>query len=317
MNKERWTIIIGFLSLIVIGCEKENSLPTVQQLPLFEVYEPTYHRSEVEPNNFFEQTATNEITPFLAEVSGIVQGVKNDALVYMQEDSGNRAVVYAYNEKGKLKAEIILTGIQNRDWEDIAIGGGPESNQSYIYVGDFGDNNQMREELRIFRFEEPQIDTTLSEQKIYVDATTLKYSYPDGPKDAETLMINPFNNSLIIISKRDALVRVYELPFPHDEKEMVQAVFKGTLPFKTIVGGDISRDGKEILIKTYGEVYHWYTEFENPLLTLFHQRPTKCFYTPEVKGEAIGWTNQGDGYFTISETDNGRADPIIYKYTRK
>ena len=34
-----------------------------------------------------------------------------------------------------------LTGAKMRDWEDIAVGPGPEPNVDYLYVGAIGDND--------------------------------------------------------------------------------------------------------------------------------------------------------------------------------
>lgn len=37
-----------------------------------------------------------------------------------------------------------------------------------------------------------------------------------------------------------------------------------TLPFSYFVGGDISRDGKEIVMKTYQNIYYWPRKMEKP-----------------------------------------------------
>lgn len=316
------SFIFSFLAIGLLcftSCKKEkieDELPKEEpEIPI--AYQAAYHRSEIEFEATFENEFSNLVTRHLAESSGLVEGRNNRDLVYIHEDSGNRATVYAYDKFGKYKGEFILIGIQNRDWEDMAIGKGPEDGKNYIYIADFGDNNQAREELRIHRFEEPIIDNINEEFKINIDnVVTLKYKYPDGPRDAETLLLNPFNKSLIVVTKREANVHVYELPFPQNETDVVPITFKGALPFRSMVGGDISEDGEHIIMKTYGEVYYWQTKNQDPIKTLFDNKPVQVEYIPEVQGESIGWAANASGYYTISETDDGRAEPILYFYKR-
>lgn len=308
--------IAGFISL---SCSKtdDDVIGTGNTVP--EIFEPQYTRLDPEVSHEFSLFNDNIITKNLIEVSGIVSGRKNKGVVYMHEDSGNRNVVFVFDTIGVFLGEIILVGVQNRDWEDIAIGPGPKPGVNYLYVGDIGDNRSGRPHLFIHRLEEPDFTADLQSpfRLEITDFETIKYVYPDGARDAETLMINMNTRDLIVISKREVNVHVYQLPYPQrTDGENADIYFRGKLPFRTIVGGDISPNGDEILIKDYGAVYHWQNASEDPIATLFEQAPKSVAYVPEVQGESVGWSWRGDGYFTITETEKIQADPILYHYKR-
>ena len=62
----------------------------------------------------------------LKEVSGVASSVSNKGLLWAHNDSGNSPEVYLLNEKLEVVATCNLDGIENRDWEDIAVGPGPD-----------------------------------------------------------------------------------------------------------------------------------------------------------------------------------------------
>ncbi len=308
-------ILSAILIFILPACEKEN----IGNNRDCNIYLATYSRHDSRTSNTFFLFNESILTQPLPEASGIVSGRKNPGMVYIHEDSGNRPVVYVYDTLGNYRGDIILMDIQNRDWEDIAIGPGPEEGQSYIYVGDIGDNKSVRDHLKIHRFPEPDLSSFSSETAFSLDIEdvfTLSYRYAEGASDAETLMVDPATKNLVVVTKRDVGVHVYLLPYPHSNNGIAKAVFKGHLPLRTIVGGGISPDGSQILLKDYGAIYHWMVQ-DDVISTLFNQTPVKVAYVPEVQGEAVGWTHDGKGYFTTTETEKHEADPVLYHYRRK
>jgi hypothetical protein len=310
------------LPLPLLSCNKNGeTVEVVTPLPSdadTTVFEAPYSRYSLETNQTYTLFAQPHLTYKLPEASGIVTGRTNKGLVYIHEDSGNRHVVFVYDTLGTHLGDIVLVGAKNRDWEDLAIGPGPEKGKNYIYVGDIGDNSSVRSHLTIYRFIEPVIDldTIAIPFKLEIaDFNTITYQYPDGPRDAETLMIDPKNSDLIVISKRDVKVRVYLIPYPQNTHDLAVTYFKGVLPFREIVAGDISPDGRKMMIKDYGRIYHWHVDKRvTALSSLFSVTPTVVEYIPEVQGEALGWTQCGQGYFTTTETKNHAADPILYHY---
>jgi hypothetical protein len=285
--------------------EEENAL-----------YEVNYSLSSVIQSDLFAFENQNLIILNLNEISGLACGKTNTNLVYMIEDKGNDNEVHVFNQQGEFQFKLVIPGLSNTDWEDIAIGVGPDEGKNYIYIADIGDNDANRNSVRIIRFEEPNQSNVSGNSLDINDYDLIDFQYPSGPKDAEVLMLNPFNKSLIVVTKKDALARVYELKYPYNAN-MNQAEFIGLLPFQKLIAGDISHDGSQIVMKNKDIVYYWTTQGNNPLKTLFDQTPVKVDYIVEPQGESIGFSSDGNNFFTISETkDHAGAEPILYRYKK-
>ncbi|WKN40937.1 hypothetical protein [Tunicatimonas pelagia] len=261
--------------------------------------------------------------PTISEASGIVASRSNPDVLWTHNDSGNDSKIFAISSSGETIGEWVVAGATNRDWEDIAIGPGPEEGVHYLYVGDIGDNQAVHPSLNIYRFPEPIINDDNPASGTIQGVEKINIRYPDGARDAETLLVDPLNKDLLILSKRDRLARLYRLPFPQSTSSTITAEKVGEWPreiggiFNQPVGGDISPNGRELLIKSYVEVLYWQREDEQTSIFELMQREPKVLpYTVEPQGEAIGWSADSDGYFTLSEKQ-GSATPQLYFYKRK
>jgi hypothetical protein len=162
----------------------------------------------------------------------------------------------------------------------------------------------------------------MEEQKSWAgDSTahTMAYpihlKYPDGPKDAETLMVDPIEKLIYIGSKRQDSVTVYTTPLLYKTNDTVvltkrcRLFFPGLKLFKWITAGDISKDGQQILIKSYNKVYYWRRHDDEPIWQTLRRRWRLLPYIEEKQGEGICFTPDGKGYYTCSE---GVYTPIYY-----
>jgi hypothetical protein len=129
--------------------------------------------------------------PALDEISGVVVGHRMDGVLWVEEDSGNGAVVYALEPTGEVVAEVTVDGATNEDWEDLAWAKGR------LWVGDIGDNERERSTIQVYLFREPGDRDVTS-----VDATTVRLRYEDGPHDAEAMFVDPRDEHLYIIVKQ-------------------------------------------------------------------------------------------------------------------
>ena len=99
------------------------------------------HNSEFLPGKRLSEIKDKK----LSEVSGLASSIRNPGLLWAHNDSGNRPEVFLIDDKCDIKRIVVLDGIKNRDWEDIAVGPGPDSTKSYVYVGDIGDNDGVHQ----------------------------------------------------------------------------------------------------------------------------------------------------------------------------
>src|ERR1700754_3026600 len=71
----------------------------------------------------------------LPEVSGIASSIVNPGYIWAHNDGQNPAEVYLIDSTAQVKMTCRIK-VENRDWEDIAVGPGPEKGKTYVYVGE-------------------------------------------------------------------------------------------------------------------------------------------------------------------------------------
>ena len=251
----------------------------------------------------------------LNEVSGIDNSGIDGEVFWLHNDSGDSAQIFAIDGKGTHLGRFKLAGIENRDWEDITIGPGPDSGKPYIYLGEIGDNEAIYGLKKIYRIIEPQIDfNKIPYDTTIQDIETITYKYPDGSRDAETLMMDPLTKDLIIVSKREESVRVYRLSYPQNTESINYPEHIATLPITQVTAGDISNSGLKIALKNYESIYYWKRKSNQALEDVFKIKPGHLPYIAEPQGEAICWSNDEKGYFTVSE-EAKNTEARIYYYT--
>lgn len=250
------------------------------------------------------------------EASGIAMSRKNPNVLWTHNDSGDQARLFAFNLQGSHLGVYNIDGIVNRDWEDIAVGPGPDDNETYIYIGDIGDNSAQHDLKFIYRIPEPMVDSNQAPLDTAISlAETITFQYPDGNRDAETLMVDPLTKDIYIISKRESQVKVYLAAYPQSTTQTITLEQVATLNLTLTVGGDISPSGLEILIKTYTTMNYWCRTPEQTLSQAFENEPVTVPYISELQGEAVGWTSDQMGYYTISEEPGG-IPAHLYFYPR-
>lgn len=261
------------------------------------------------PHQFASIPDRASIVPGLIdEASGLADSRTIAGHVWVEEDSGNPAQLNLLSHTGQLVGRFPLPGIVNRDWEDIAIGPGPQADISYLYLADIGDNLGQNEQNYIYRLAEPK---SLTETAGSIDHIAFRYA--DGPRDAEALLLDPITRDLWIISKGEANVRLYLLVYPQSTTSVNTAIFQGELPFTLVTSGNISPDGSEILVKTYTGIYYWpRSNNQSVSKALVGKTYTTLTYLLEPQGEGICFDKDGSGFFTLSERGNAASVTLNY-----
>jgi hypothetical protein len=252
----------------------------------------------------------------LGEVSGLAASVVNAGLFWTINDSGNDPEVYLIDVETNIKRTYVLKGVDNRDWEEIALGPGPKPGKSYLYVGDIGDNLAIHQYKYIYRFEEPVYSADASDNIEISSFDTLVFSLSDEQRDTEAFAVDPRTNDIYIFSKWSRPVNIYHLKATTSKTDTLIAQHVGTLPLSMVVAADFNRDGSELLIKTIKGVFYWKRP-ANVTVTGMLQEPGQSLpYKREPQGEAVAWSTAGDGYYTLSEQKKGEDVHMMF-YQRK
>lgn len=299
-------VLMGALLMIFSGFSCNDKKDSKAHLE----FNPRYSMQNLPVSEAFEgPTNTGPVTDTqIDEASGLVRSVAFDRHFWVHNDSGDQARLFLLNENGSRLATYQVSGATNRDWEDIAIGPGPESGVNYLYIAETGDNRAIYPSVGIYRVPEPRSIGNSTE-----NAAWIEFQYPNGARDAETLLSDPYTGDLYIITKREFPTAVFRLKYPQVTGALTIASHVGNLPFTGALGGDISADGRYITIKTETRVFMWSRTPQESIAEAFSREPVRLAYVPELQGEAIGWSNDGRHYYTISERV---TDPVsLYRYS--
>ncbi|NAS12964.1 hypothetical protein [Poritiphilus flavus] len=153
-------------------------------------------------------SSRGDLPSAVQETSGLI--FHNGKLV-THNDSGDEAVLYEIDTTDlAISRMVTLDNANHTDWEDIT------ADESYIYVGDIGNNLGDRTELTVYRIAKEDYDVSDN-----VTAEAIKFSYEDEPDfmegeepawDAEALVA--YKEELLIFTKQpqDGNTGVYSIP---------------------------------------------------------------------------------------------------------
>jgi len=82
------------------------------------------------------------------------------------------------------------------------------------------------------------------------------------------------------------------------------------------VGAAISPNGKEILVKTYTNLFYYSRKNNEDISETLKKEYSKIGYIMEPQGEAVAFANNNSGFFTLSEKGFSNA-VSLYFYPRK
>jgi hypothetical protein len=187
--------------------------------------------------------------PELPEASGLAIDRRMPGRLWALNDSGD-PVLFALDTNGVVTGRLRVTGARVEDWEAVAVGPCPAG--SCIYIGDIGDNDRNRERITVYRVAEPEgrRDTTAV-------ADVFHATYPDGPHDAESLLITR-DGRLYVVTKGDTgPVTVYRFPAelrsgstpPLERVGKPREAGKPADDYR-ITDGAVSPDGEWVVLRT-------------------------------------------------------------------
>lgn len=247
----------------------------------------------------------------LGEISGLADSRRNPGVLWLHNDSGDKARIFAVNLAGALVAEVALPGVKAVDWEDIAVGPGPQTGSTYLYIGDIGDNQANRKTLKVYRAPEPLVDPGMPGASLELSAVeTLELRYPDGPHDAETLLVDPWTADVLVLTKESSgKSKLYLAKAPLMPGAVADLIKVGKLDFgkgvlpgsQLATAGDISADGLSIGLRSGDTAFEWRRLAGESVAMTILAAPCAVALAKEGQGEAFGYAADGTGFHTVGE----------------
>lgn len=260
----------------------------------------------------------------IVESSGLAASPCQESVLWTHNDSGDDAYIFALDLNGENLGTWKIANAENIDWEDIA-SYKDRTGKCSIYIGEIGNNKLQRHEHAVYRIAEPAVsDATKSSSRrnpLTIGAVeVIRFVYPDFEQDAETLMVEPKSGDIYVVTKRvSGPAGVYRLK-PTFGATDIQRADKVTelsvpaVPNGFVTGGDISADGRRMVICDYAQAYEWSlpetaTQFDE----IWKLEPSRVDLGKRNTGESVCYSASGNSIFATTE---GRNPPLI-EVTRK
>ena len=254
----------------------------------------------------------------LNEVSGLQASYSRVGDFFVHNDD-SRPFVYAIDESGTDLGLVSIVPAKNLDWEDIT--SIPVKEGRWIVAGDIGDNWAKRESIKLYFAEEPKTGKNdrysgRQELKHWLDLT-----YPDGPRDCESMAYDPVASQILLLSKRDKPPRLYAVDLEtaltqnHAELKFLGAASALRPPtsgdrahwggrtdwISQPTGFDISSDGTQAVVITYRSLYRYHREQGEDWLSALQRKPEEVVGPLAAQNEAIAYSVDGKAIYVTTE----------------
>ena len=276
--------VLGAALVLVSGAPARAAGPPA---PTATVLAPTAHASAapggVAPPAPGPALRCQVTDPRLTELSGLV--VIGDRMLAMS-DGGDRVAVYLLDQRCHI-VEVHTAPVDPYDPEDLAV-----SADRTVWLADVGDNRRSR--------------ATVALIALHPDGSTGVYrmTYPDGPHDAEALLLAPDGTPYVVTKDPFGVGGVYRpvtAPVAGGSVRLGKVATVRMHPTGTpggpvgtagqlmITGGAISVDGHRLALRTYTDAYVWPLAGSDVVAALA-TAPQRIPLPPAPQGEAISFS---------------------------
>jgi MYXO-CTERM domain-containing protein len=250
----------------------------------------------------------------LTEVSGLAVSHQDAGLLWLHNDHGGDASLHAATLSGEDSGRYEIIGAENHDWEDLSLGPCPAQGTepcSCLYLADIGDNDLERDGGEIMRFAEPAATGAGAWSQI-TPLDMLSFTWPDGPHDAETLLVHPETGEVLVLTKGET-TGVYAFstipPIPAAEPDTLTLVTTFALAEAgaedaEVTGGAVSPRGYRVVLRTDADLALFTGSFGASLEETLRQDPVLLPTPPPGAGEAAAWSPDGRRIYLVGEGEH-------------
>lgn len=262
--------------------------------------------------------------PELVELSGLAPS-SQAGRYWGHNDYGNQARLFRLDAEGAALGRVQIRGVANRDWEDL--GWLETAGGRCLLIGEIGDNRAQYDSAAIHFLPEPAPGAEAARP-----AGTLRFVYPQGPRDAEGLAFDRAETALYVLSKRATPPVLYRLPAradcapASDEVVTAEPVAELILPpppwsvafgdprrgllFNIPTGLAISRDGRRMAVLTYGAVFVFDRGEGESWADALRREPGRVIFAPMPQAEAIALNEEATRALIGSEGRPGTLQTV-------
>ncbi len=196
----------------------------------------------------------------MSQSSGILT-LNEGASFWTQVDNNSPAEIYEISPDCKVLRTLKVLNNSKVDWEDIA-----HDDQGTIFIGDFGNNNNLRTNLKIFILQhvEQQTDSIRAEVINFRYANQTGFPPPAAFRNFDMEAMVWYNDSLHLFSKNrtdpfTGYTYQYSMPaIPGDYTLSPVDSFKtgdGPMVFFWITGAAVNRKDKQLVLLSHDKIW--------------------------------------------------------------
>ena len=280
-------------------------------------------RDPPEPEPFGDPVYMGQIENHeLDEASGLAASSRRSDLLWMHNDHGARARLYAVGLDGRDLGAVDVPGASNIDWEDLAAF--EIDDVPYLLIADVGDNRAERRSVMLYVVEEPElVGDRFGDGKTASVAWSLEVVSEDGPMDCEGVAVDVPGQRILLVSKRTVPLRLYEVPLLPSDSQARSALVAtrvseiANIPQPTTADRkedprfgqfrsratalDVTRDGSELLLVTYGKAYRFERQAGEGWRAAVSRPPEPVAMPSLAQAEAGAYSRDQQSVFVTSE----------------
>ena len=250
----------------------------------------------------------------LNETSGLVKIAPNKFVTHT--DSGNEPKLFVFDSSGLVQRRIRVSNATNVDWEDITM-----DSKGNLYIGDFGNNNNDRKDLRIYAVASPNTFT-----KDSTIAGITNFTYPDQKAFPPAVALQNydmeaffwFNDSLYLFTKNrtnpyNGYTKCYQLPAKSGTfvAKLVDSFYTGSGGYLnySITGAAVYPNGNKMMLLGYDKCWM----FSNFNGRNFLKGTVNTLSFPALtQKESVWFENAGSLWYTQESSVLGTAG--LYRF---
>lgn len=249
----------------------------------------------------------------LAETSGLAASRRHRDVLWLHDDGGNPARLFAIDTNGNRLATLRIEGVTKTDWEDLAAF--RLDGRDYLLVADTGDNGGLRRTLQLHAIAEP---ARLENARVK-PAWSIAFRWPDGARDCEAVAIDERNRQILLVSKKRQPPEVFALPLqprggvqtaqrlgtlvgvPQPGAEELRRDPKQARTLHHVTAADISPDDRTLAVMTYRDLL-LYSRANGQSWARAIGAPPRVSALPWLpQAEAMGWSRDGKAIYVTGE----------------
>lgn len=246
----------------------------------------------------------------LREISGLTVSRRHADTLWMHDDGGNPARLFAVGRDGERRATFRVEGVPKTDWEDISAF--RLDGRDYLLLADTGDNGGLRRTMQLHVIEEP---SRLVNARLR-PAWSIVFRWPDGARDCEAVAVDPIGRRVLLISKKRQPPELFTLPLDATGERVVVARRIARLhmpeglatnrseraPLEAqVTAADVSPDAAALAAITYRHLLIWSRRGDEDWSATVNRPPVQRPLPWLPQAEALGWDRDGRHVFVSGE----------------